>query len=114
MLLVALEAAKQLAEEGFDVGVLDLRWLCPLDREGLQAAVRSASGKVVVLHEANRTGGFGAEIVAQLHESLGNELALKIARVATPDMRIPSSPILQRALLPSAVKVVEETRRLIK
>jgi len=114
MLLVALEAAKQLAEEGFDVGVLDLRWLCPLDREGLQAAVRSASGKVVVLHEANRTGGFGAEIVAQLHESLGNEMALKVARVATPDMRIPSSPILQRALLPSAVKVVEETRRLIK
>ena len=114
MLLVALEAAKQLAEEGFDVGVLDLRWLCPLDREGLHAAVRSASGKVVVLHEANRTGGFGAEIVAQLYESLGNEMALKVARVATPDMRIPSSPILQRALLPSAVKVVEETRRLIK
>jgi 2-oxoisovalerate dehydrogenase E1 component len=114
MLLVALEAAKQLAEEGLDVGVLDLRWLCPLDREGLQAAVRSASGKVVVLHEANRTGGFGAEIVAQLYESLGSEIALKVARVATPDMRIPSSPILQRALLPSAVKVVEETRRLIK
>jgi 2-oxoisovalerate dehydrogenase E1 component len=114
MVLIALEAAKQLAEEGFDVGVLDLRWLCPLDREGLHAAVRSASGKVVVLHEANRTGGFGAEIVAQLHESLGNEMALKVARVATPDMRIPSSPILQRALLPSAAKVVEETRRLIK
>jgi 2-oxoisovalerate dehydrogenase E1 component len=114
MLLVALEAAKQMAEERFDVGVLDLRWLCPLDREGLHAAVRSASGKVVVLHEANRTGGFGAEIVAQLHESLGNEMALKVARVATPDMRIPSSPILQRALLPTADKVVEETRRLIK
>jgi 2-oxoisovalerate dehydrogenase E1 component len=114
MLLVALEAAKQLGEEGFDVGVLDLRWLCPLDLVGLHAAVRSASGKVVVLHEANRTGGFGAEIVAQLYESLGNEMALKIARVATPDMRIPSSPVLQRALLPSAVKVVEETRRLIK
>jgi 2-oxoisovalerate dehydrogenase E1 component len=114
MLPVALEAAKQLAEEGRDVGVLDLRWLCPLDRDGLHAAVRSASGKVVVLHEANRTGGFGAEIVAQLYESLGSEMTLKVARVATPDMRIPSSPILQRALRPSAVKVVEETRRLIK
>jgi 2-oxoisovalerate dehydrogenase E1 component len=114
MLLVALEAAKQLAEEGLDVGVLDLRWLCPLDSEGLRAAVRSAAGKVVVLHEANRTGGFGAEIVAQLHESLGSEMALRVARVATPDMRIPSSPILQRALLPTAAKVVEETRRLIK
>ena len=60
-----------------DVGVLDLRWLCPLDNDGLRAAVKSASGKVVVLHEANRTGGFGAEVVARLHEFFGNDLALK-------------------------------------
>jgi 2-oxoisovalerate dehydrogenase E1 component len=93
--------------------VLDLRWLCPLDDDGLQAAVRGASGKVIVLHEANRTGGFGAEIVARLHESLGNEIALNIARVATPDMRIPASPILQRALLPTAAKVIAEIRRLL-
>ncbi len=68
MLLVALEAAGKLAEEGLDVGVLDLRWLCPLDEDGLRAAVRRAGGKVIVLHEANRTGGFGAEITARLHE----------------------------------------------
>ena len=102
-----------MAEGGVDVGVLDLRWLCPLDNDGLQAAVRDASGKVIVLHEANRTGGFGAEIVARLHEFLGNEIALKIARVATPDMRIPASPILQRALLPTAAKVIDEIRRLL-
>jgi 2-oxoisovalerate dehydrogenase E1 component len=71
---------------------------CPLDNDGLQAAVRSASGNVIVLHEGNRTGGFGAEIVARPHEFVGNEIALKIARVATPDMRIPASPILQRPL----------------
>jgi 2-oxoisovalerate dehydrogenase E1 component len=112
-LLIALEAARQLAEGGVDVGVLDLRWLCPLDNDGLQAAVRSASGRVIVLHEANRTGGFGAEIVARLHEFLGNEIALKIARVATPDMRIPASPILQRALLPTAAKVIDEIWRLL-
>src|SRR3984893_15684411 len=68
MLQVALDAATQLAEEGVDVGVLDLRWLCPLDNDGLRSAVKSASGKVIVLHEANRTGGFGAEVVARLHE----------------------------------------------
>jgi 2-oxoisovalerate dehydrogenase E1 component len=113
MLLVALEAAKQLAEEGVDVGVLDLRWLCPLDDDGLRTAVRSASGKVIVLHEANRTGGFGAEVVARLHEFFGNDIALNVARVATPDMRIPASPILQRALLPTAAKVIDETRRLL-
>ena len=64
----------------------------------LQAAVRSASSNEIVLHEASRPGGFGAEIVARLQELLRNEIALKIARVATPDMRIPASPILQRPL----------------
>jgi 2-oxoisovalerate dehydrogenase E1 component len=113
MLQVALDAATQLAAEGVDVGVLDLRWLCPLDNDGLRAAVKSASGKVVVLHEANRTGGFGAEVVARLHEFFDKDLALSIARVATPDMRIPASPVLLRALLPSATKVMDETRRLL-
>ncbi len=56
------------------MGVLDLRWLCPLDNDGLRAAVKSASGKVIVLHEANRTGGFGAEVVARLHEFFGNDI----------------------------------------
>jgi 2-oxoisovalerate dehydrogenase E1 component len=113
MLQVALDAAKQLAEEGVDVGVLDLRWLCPLDNDGLRSAVKCASGKVIVLHEANRTGGFGAEVVARLHEFFYNDLALSIARVATPDMRIPASPVLLRALLPTAAKVMDETRRLL-
>jgi 2-oxoisovalerate dehydrogenase E1 component len=114
MLLVALQAAKELADEGADVGVLDLRWLCPLDDEGLRAAVKDASGKVIVLHEANRTGGFGAEVVARLHDFFGDDLALNIARVATPDMRIPASPILQLALIPTVAKVIDETRRLLK
>jgi 2-oxoisovalerate dehydrogenase E1 component len=112
-LAAALDAAGKLAEQGVDVGVLDLRWLCPLDEEGLRAAVKSVSGKVLVLHEANRTGGFGAEVVARLHESLGRDLPLTVARLATPDMRIPASPVLQRALIPTADKVVEEVRRLL-
>ena len=112
-LAVALDAAAKLAEQGLDVGVLDLRWLSPLDTDGLQAAVRSASGKVLVLHEANRTGGFGAEIVARLHELFENDRALTVVRLATPDMRIPAAPVLQRALLPTAAKAVDEVRRLL-
>jgi 2-oxoisovalerate dehydrogenase E1 component len=112
-LAVALDASAKLAEEGLDVGVLDLRWLCPLDTDGLQAAVRSASGKVLVLHEANRTGGFGAEIVARLHELFENDIAVTVVRLATPDMRIPAAPVLQRALLPTAAKAVDEVRRLL-
>jgi 2-oxoisovalerate dehydrogenase E1 component len=112
-LAVALDAAAKLAEQGLDVGVLDLRWLSPLDTDGLQAAVTSASGKVLVLHEANRTGGFGAEIVARLHELFENDRALTVVRLATPDMRIPAAPVLQRALLPTAAKAVDEVRRLL-
>jgi 2-oxoisovalerate dehydrogenase E1 component len=111
--LIGLQAATRLAEEDLDVGVLDLRWLCPLDESGLRAAAKSASGKVIVLHEANRTSGFGAEIVARLHESFVNEIELRVARVATPDMRIPAAPILQRALLPTADRVIDEVKRLL-
>jgi 2-oxoisovalerate dehydrogenase E1 component len=113
MLAVALDAAGKLAEQGLDVGVLDLRWLCPLDEDGLRAAVKSASGRALILHEANRTAGFGAEIVARLHELFASDLPLTLARLATPDMRIPASPVLQRALIPTADKVVEELRRLL-
>jgi 2-oxoisovalerate dehydrogenase E1 component len=110
---VALEAAAQLADEGADVAVLDLRWLNPLDQDGLCAAVTEAAGKVIVLHEANQTGGFGAEILARLHELLNGKIDLEVTRVATPDMRIPAAPTLQRALLPSAAKVIDAVSRLL-
>jgi 2-oxoisovalerate dehydrogenase E1 component len=110
---VAMEAAAKLAERGVDVGVLDLRWLCPLDEEGLRAAVTNASGKVIILHEANRTAGFGAEVFTRLHECLGGEMALHVTRVATPDMRIPAAPVLQAALLPSADTVIAAVGRLL-
>ncbi len=113
MLLVALEASSRLAEEGLDVGVLDLRWLCPLDEEGLRAAAKSAGGKVLVLHEANQTGGFGAEITAKLHELFENDLEIKVVRLATPDVRMPAAPILQRALLPTVDKVIHKVRQLL-
>ena len=113
MVNVALEAAAKLAEEGADVAVLDLRWLNPLDEDGLCAAVKEASGRVIVLHEANRTGGFGAEIVARLHELFKDKIDLDVTRVATPDMRIPAAPVLQRALLPSAAQVMDAVSRLL-
>ena len=95
------------------MAVLDLRWLNPLDEDGLCAAVEEASGRVIVLHEANRTGGFGAEIVARLHELLHGKIDLNVTRIATPDMRIPAAPILQRALLPSAAKVIEAATHML-
>jgi len=109
MLGAALEAADAVA----NVGVIDLRWLSPLDEDSLRQVVLAAGGRVVVAHEANLTGGFGAEIVARLHEMLGDQLALKIKRVASPDIRMPAAPVLSRQLLPNAEKIAAAVRAII-
>jgi 2-oxoisovalerate dehydrogenase E1 component len=110
MVRVALEAAEALDKEGLKVAVLDLRWLSPLDEKALRSAATQAGGKVVVVHEANLTGGFGAEVVARLHEMLGSDLPLKIKRVATPDVRVPAAPILAQQLIPDVARITAAIR----
>lgn len=110
MLRIALEAAELLRVEGIEAAVLDLRWLSPLDEPAIRTAVLKANGRVVIAHEANRTGGFGAEIVARIHELLDDTLPLKIKRVAAPDVRMPASPVLSQALLPNAKDIVAAVR----
>src|ERR671928_424154 len=67
MTLTALDAAEELEKEGLDVEVVDLRTLAPLDKEGILASVKKTS-RVMVLHEASRTGGIGGEIAATIAE----------------------------------------------
>ena len=105
----ALEAAKTIG----DVSVLDLRWLSPLDEDALRQVVLETQGRVVVAHEANRTGGFGGEIVARLHEMLGDRLPLKIKRVASPDIRMPAAPVLSQRLLPNAETIASAVRAIV-
>ena len=109
----AIAAAEQLAAEGIDVSVLDLRWLAPLDEEALLSAVRNASGRVVVLHEANVTGGFGGDIVARIAERAFDSLTSPVRRVGLPDVRVPSAPNLQQALFPSIEDVVQAVKTLM-
>lgn len=101
----ALSAARSLSERGHDVGVLDLRWLSPLDDDAIAAAVVSC-GRVLVVHEANQTMGFGAEVVTRIAERLSTHLKSPVRRLGTPDTRIPASPVLQTALLPRAPAIV--------
>jgi len=108
----ALEAAGALQDEGHDVAVLDLRWLAPLDWEAVAAATKAAGGKVLVLHEATMTGGFGAEIVARLHERLDGPLTVR--RLATPDVRMPASAVLQSTLVPDRETIAEAVRALVQ
>lgn len=107
-----LQAAEALAASGVSATVLDLRWLAPLDEAAIVSAVRDSSGKVVVVHEANVTGGFGAEVAARLAERHLDELDGPVMRVGLPDVRVPAAPSLQRELLPSVDRVVQAALRL--
>ena len=110
MLGPSLEAADSLKQDNIDASVLDLRWLSPLDEEALLSAVENAGHRAVVAHEANVTGGFGAEIVARLHEAFAG-IPLQIVRVGAPNVRIPASPVLMRALIPNAAQIADAVRR---
>jgi 2-oxoisovalerate dehydrogenase E1 component len=112
MLHRALAAAEVLSWEGLEAGVLDLRWLNPVDDEALAEAVGVGGGRVLVAHEANRTGGFGAEIAARITERHFGQLVAPVARVATPDTRIPAAPALQRGVIPDANQIATVARRL--
>jgi pyruvate/2-oxoglutarate/acetoin dehydrogenase E1 component len=108
-----LEAANMLEAEGVDALVLDLRWLSPLDEESIARAVRATSGRVVIVHEANRTAGFGAEVAARLASTYFQELDAPIKRVAAPDVRIPTSTVLRDAVIPSARDIMAAVRETV-
>ena len=112
MVHTALEAAERLAQDGVDTDVLDLRSLLPLDKEAiLESAARS--GKVIVLHEACRTGGLGGEIAAIIAEEAFEYLDGPIVRVTAPDTPVPYSPPLEDFFLPNVEKVLAASRRLL-
>ena len=84
MVHASLEAAEKLAQDGIQAEVLDLRTLAPLDRETIFESVRRTS-KLLVVHEATRTGGMAAEIAALVTESLFDQLDGPIRRVTGLD-----------------------------
>jgi pyruvate/2-oxoglutarate/acetoin dehydrogenase E1 component len=110
MVPLALEATDNL--DGASVEVLDLRSLVPLDKEAVLRSVRKTS-KVVVLHEANRSCGVGAEVSAILAEEAFEDLDGPIVRVTAPDNPVPFSPPLERAVLPQLDDVKEACRELL-
>lgn len=113
MVIEAEAAAAELVGVGIDAAVLDLRWLSPLDDATL-IDLAKALKRVVVVHEANLTGGFGAEVAARLAERAFGELVAPVLRVATPDVRMPAAPELQAALLPSRSTIGDAVRTLVR
>lgn len=111
MLQVALEAAEAAAVDGIEVEVLDLRTLLPLDEEAVLATARK-TGKLIVLHEATRTGGPGGEVAALVSERAFEWLDAPVVRIAPPDTPVPYSPPLEEYFLPNAAKVGQAIRAL--
>jgi pyruvate/2-oxoglutarate/acetoin dehydrogenase E1 component len=112
MVDVALAAAEAVAADGIDAEVLDLRTLAPLDTDALFDSV-AHTRRAVVVHEAVRTGGVGAEIAARLQEELFDELLAPVTRVATPDVPLPANLRLERMLIPNADSVAAAVRSLV-
>src|SRR3984957_17803926 len=107
----SLEAAGQLAKEGIDAEMIDLRTLAPLDRETILASVKKTN-KLLIVHEDTRTGGIAGEIAAIVCESAFEDLDGPIARVTALDTPVPYSPPLEERYLPSTEKIVAAAREL--
>jgi 2-oxoisovalerate dehydrogenase E1 component beta subunit len=109
--LTALDAAEELEREGLDIEVIDLRTLAPADREAILASAKKTS-KVLILHEASRTGGIGGEIAATIAEEAFEWLDAPVVRVAATDTPVPYSPPLEEYHLPQVRDVVAAARKL--
>jgi pyruvate/2-oxoglutarate/acetoin dehydrogenase E1 component len=106
---LALEAAEELGE---DIEVIDLRSLAPLDTDAILTSARK-TGKVLVAHEATRSCGVGAEVVAIVTEDAFESLDAPVRRLTTPDVPIPFSPPLEQAVLPQLDDMKEACRELL-
>ncbi len=110
----SLEAAEQLAEEGIEVEVVDPRTLKPLDEETIVRSVKKTS-RVLIVHEAPRTSGYGAELAATIAESEAfGYLDAPIVRLAGRDMPIPYNRTLERHTVPQVENIVEAARRIVQ
>jgi pyruvate/2-oxoglutarate/acetoin dehydrogenase E1 component len=111
MLHFSLDAARQLASEGVDAEVIDVRSLAPVDYRTIGESVKK-TGRVIIVEEGPRTGGVNAEIAASIQERFGRHLKAPIIRVASPDVPVPFSPTLENAYRPSVRQIMQAVRRL--
>ncbi len=111
MVHTAQEAADVLAKDGIEVEILDLRTLCPLDREAITQTVKKTN-KVILLHEDTKTGGLAGELAAIVNEEAFDDLDGPIVRITALDTPVPFSPPLEHFFLPKVEDVVREARRL--
>ena len=108
----ALEAAEELAKEGIDCEVVDLRSLVPLDWEAIKESV-SKTHNVVVVHEGVKRSGYGGELSAQITEELFDELDSPVTRVAALNVVPPFAPTLEDAFFPHPKDIVNAVKNVL-
>ncbi len=108
----ALAAAEILDKEGVSAEVIDLRSLVPLDRATVLGSV-TKTGRLVVVHNATRFCGYGAEIAAMVGEEAFDALKAPVRRVAAPDIPVPLTPDQERVYLPQPENVVAVAKSLL-
>jgi 2-oxoisovalerate dehydrogenase E1 component beta subunit len=112
MMKETLAAAEQLADEGIDSEVISVATLNPLDSETIIASIEK-TGRCVIVHEAARSSGFGAEIAARIAEEALLSLQAPIVRVTGPDTIVPL-PKSEHLYLPSVGQIIEGARKTLE
>jgi len=107
-----LQAAETLAAQGVGAEVIDLRSLKPIDEQTVLASVRK-TGRLIVVHEANRLCGVGAEIAAIASEKAFDALTAPVLRITGPDAPAASSWVLEQAAVPQPPAIVAAALRLV-
>ena len=109
MVLLALNAAEQLAKDGIQAEVIDPRTLKPLDMDTIAASVRKTH-RLLVVNEGVRTCGYAAEVMARAYEEVFDYLDAPIVRITTEDVVLPYSSVLEMAAIPSEEKIIQAAR----
>jgi pyruvate/2-oxoglutarate/acetoin dehydrogenase E1 component len=112
MVYRALEAAAELSREGIEIEVIDPRSLLPFDHDSLLTSIRK-TGRLLIVHEACKTGGIGAEIAAIAAKEAFGYLDAPIERVCAPDIPVPVSPPLEKKYIPKKEDIVNTVRRMV-
>ena len=112
MVQIALAAADKLAEEGINAEIIDLRSLRPWDAETVLESVRR-TGRLAIVEEAWRTGGFGAEIASTVQDQAFDYLDAPIVRVAGLDVPTPYSRVLEQVVIPNEDTVVTAVNKVL-
>ncbi len=106
-----LEAAETLARDQIDCEVIDLLSISPWDKKTVLESVWRTN-QAVVVHQAHRTAGFGAEVAATIMEKAFKELDAPVMRIGALDTPIPFAPAMERYVLPTAERIVSEVKKL--